>query len=165
MRNPLGRRTALALTLSMLGALAVAPTTAAAGAVSSPTCKLILQTTPGIEVDTNDDGYPEYRAPRIHDVTLCWEATAGYVTFPPTIENCSAAPKSVRCMAVRISVLPAQVSAHAYAELCFTVEGDYAPTCNHVDSGAIDWTEPRVICIGYDLDGGHPCDGAMFSLE
>lgn len=161
------RRIALALGLTLMapvGAMSASPA-GAAEASTAASCRTLLSTTPAIEVDTNNDGYPEYRAPRIHDVTLCTEASYGYVVYPPTTENCSPVPKTFTCMAVRITVLPAYAGASGSAELCFTIEGDWAPQCNDlgVDDGA--WTAPRVMCIGYDLGGGHPCDGSVFALE
>lgn len=163
MKSTVTRRIALALSVvSSLALVSAAP----AGAAEAPTCQTLLHTTPGIDVDLNDDGYPEYRAPRIHDVELCSDTGAGYVVHTPAIDNCSDVPRSVECMAVRIRVAPVTAGAYATATLCFTIEG-FGPSCNtlvDVSTGG-DWIQPRVICVGYDLDGGHPCGGSMFALE
>ena len=157
-------RTAFAVALSILASLGAM--SAPAGAIeTSPTCQLLLQTTPAVEVDTNDDGYPEYRAPRIHDVTLCSDATVWHVTYPPTVENCSEYPRSLDCVAVRATIRPASAGGSAYGELCFTIEGNYAPNCQPIDLTVDDGHDPRTICIGFDRNGGHPCDGSMFALE
>jgi hypothetical protein len=165
MKTSTKRRLALVMSLSLLAALAsVSATPAAANELNAAGCQTLLKTTPGIEVDLNDDGNPEFRAPRIYDVVLCSDVTYGYVTYPPTIENCSGVPKSVRCMAVRFTILPAFASAHAGGEICFTIEGS-PRQCEPFDSGDSTGHNPRTVCIGYDLDGGHPCDGQLVSLS
>lgn len=148
--------------VAMLPALSASP--AAAADASSPICSTILQTTPGIEVDLDDDGNPEFRAPRIYDVVLCHSSGAQLTTYPPTVENCSDVPKSVECMAVRVTVLPAYANASVSGSLCFSIE-NFPRACVPFSTPWIDWSEPRTICVGYDLDGGHPCDGSVFSLE
>lgn len=162
MKTSVKRRLALMLGFSLAASLSVA--TAAPAGAAELDCTTIISTTPGIDVDLNDDGNPEFRAPRIYDVTLCTEITAGYVTYPPTIENCSTAPKSVRCMALRFTILPAWASASVDGNLCFSIEGS-GRTCVPLGSGSTIDHRPRTACIGYDLDGGHPCAGSVFTLE
>lgn len=162
MKNATKRRLALMLGLAVAASLSVA--TAAPSGAAEPTCSTLLETTPGIEADIDGDGYPDYRAPRIYDVTLCSETGAGYVTYPPTINNCSTVPKSVRCMAVYVTILPAYAGAYAYAELCYSIEG-VGRSCEPIETGQTRQPERRTICIGYDLDGGHPCSGTVFTME
>lgn len=164
MKRSIKQRLSLVLGVALVGAATVMPVAPASAADTAALCRTLVSTTPGIEVDLDNDGYPEYRAPRIYDVTLCAEATYGYVTYPPTVENCSGTPKSVRCMAVRITVLPAYAGASANGELCASIEGN-GRHCVPFDTFTWDWTEPRVICVGYDLDGGHPCDGSVLAFE
>lgn len=162
MKTSVRRRLALVLGAAVVASLS--SVTAAPAGAATLDCTTILDTTPGIEVDADGDGYPDYRAPRIYDVTLCTETAAGFVTYPPTIDNCSTAPKSVRCMAVYVTILPAFAGAHAEGELCFSIEGG-GRGCAPFDSGDMAAHRPRTACIGYDLDGGHPCSGSVFTLE
>lgn len=164
MKSSIKHRLALAASLALVSAVAVIPSAPAMADEAAPVCDTLLSTTPGIEVDLNNDGNPEYRAPRIYDVTLCSDASYGFVTYAPTIENCSDVPKSVECMAFRVSVLPAYANANANGELCASIEGS-GRTCLPFDTGSWDWAAPRVICVGYDLDGGEPCDGGMLAFE
>ena len=165
MKLTLKRRMALTLGLSLVASLGALGASPAGATAESPVCSVILETTPGIEVDLNDDGYPEYRAPRIYDVTLCQDANAGVTTYPPTVDNCSTLPKRIHCVAVRVTLLPAYPDARVQAELCYTVEGDWAPTCVPVDSGDNGWAAPRTVCIGIDTEGGSPCGGGVVVLE
>lgn len=163
MKDSTRRRLAALVGTALLGALTVMP--ASPAAATKAACQTLLSTTPAVEVDTNNDGNPEFRAPRIYDVTLCSAASYGYVTHPPTIDNCSSVPRSVECMAVRITVLPAYAGAHAGGEVCASIEG-YGRTCLPFDSGSWDYAAPMVMCIGYDLNGGSPCaGGALLAFE
>lgn len=165
MKTSVKRRISLALGLSLVGAIAALPVTPATAVdTTTVSCQTLLSTTPGIEVDLNNDGNPEFRAPRIYDVTLCSEATYGYTTYPPTTESCSDIPKGIDCRAVRITVLPAYAGARAEGEVCASVEG-FGRSCLPFDSGTWDWAAPNTICVGYDLGGGHPCDGSLIAFE
>jgi len=165
MKDALRRRIAASVTVTLVAMLpAFSASPAAAADAASPVCSTILQTTPGIEVDLNDDGNPEFRAPRIYDVVLCYGSASQLVTYPPRLENCSDVPKSVECMAVRITVLPAYANASVSGSLCFSIE-NMPRACVPFESPTIDYTAPFTMCVGYDLDGGHPCDGSIFSLE
>lgn len=161
MKTSLKRRMALMLGLSLAASLSVA--TAAPAGAAQLDCTTILNTTPGIEADLDGDGNADVRAPRIYDVTLCSEAGASYVTFPPTTQTCSYG-KYPTCMAVYVSVLPAHVFAGASGELCFSIEGA-GRTCEGIATPTWDYAAPRVICIGYDVNGGHPCAGSVFAFE
>lgn len=159
MKRTVRTRLAVALSLALLGAVPAMSATPAAADEAAASCQTLLHTTPGIEVDTNNDGNPEFRAPRIYDVVLCSNVSSGYVAYPPEIENCSTQVKvRVDCMAVRITVLPAYANANANGDVCFSIEG-FSRECVPFDSGTLNWREPTVMCIGYDLGGGHPCDG------
>lgn len=167
MKTRTKHRLAVVMSLSLLAVLPVmsaSPATALEVADTAAICRTVISTTPVIEVDLDNDGNPEFRAPRIYDVTLCADANAAYVTYPPTVENCSPLPKQFTCMAVRITVLPAYVSPSASVEACFTIEG-FARQCVPVNSGPWSWTAPRVVCVGYDLNGGHPCDGSVVAVD
>lgn len=158
------RRVALAAALALVGAVAALPATPAAALDATVSCRTLLQTTPGVEVDLNGDGNPEFRAPRIYDVTLCSDATYGVVTYPPRTESCSDIPKGLDCRAIYITVLPAYAGARVQGEVCASIEGS-GTTCRPFDSGAWDVAAPNVICVGYDLNGGHPCSGSVLSFE
>lgn len=165
MKSSTTRRLAALMGASLLAALVVSASPAAAADVDTAvTCRTLLSTTPGIEADIDGDGNPDFRAPRIYDVVLCSDASVGYTTHLPWIDNCSEMPKSVRCMAVRIPVLPAYVGAHAEATLCYSIEG-LPRECRSLITPIIRWSEPFTMCVGYDLDGGAPCSGSMFAIE
>ena len=162
MKKSLKRQLAVMLGLAVVASLSIA--TAAPAGANAAGCTTVLNTTPGIEADLDGDGYPDVRAPRIYDVTLCSEHGAGYVVYPPELDNCSDVPKSVRCMAVYITVLPAYAGAYAEGEICFSIEGS-GQTCEPFDTGTINHVAPVRMCVGYDLDGGHPCSGNIFAVE
>ena len=151
--------------MSLLAAalLAVIVPGPASAADSTPVCQTVLQSTPGVTADIDGDGYPEYRVPRIYDVVLCSEAGASYVTYPLRTEPCMAGWHPT-CMAVRFNVVPAEADAGASADLCYTIEG-LGRSCHSVDTLPVPWPAPQVVCIGYDLNGGHPCGGSVFALE
>ncbi|MDQ3956740.1 MAG: hypothetical protein M3273_00290 [Actinomycetota bacterium] len=165
MKETLRRRLALALSLSLVGALAVVSAPAATADESSRICTVLLETTPGIEVDLDNDGNPEFRAPRIYDVTFCSYSVGRLDTYPPTVENCSEFPKVVRCVAVRVTIMPVDPYVYAEGELCYSVEGGTRECVRVVFDGPSDIIQQRTVCVGVDLDGGHPCDGSFFSLQ
>lgn len=141
-------------------AAALAPSPARAAA----TCQTLLQSTPGAKVDLDGDGYPEASVPRILDVTLCSDAGASYVTHEPRLERCFIGwhPK---CIAVYVTVVPASAQAGARADLCYTIEGQ-TRTCRVVTTPPQPAPIQQTVCIGFDLDGGHPCTGGtVFSFE
>ena len=162
MKKSLKRKLAVMLGLAVTASLSIA--TAAPAGANAASCTTVLSTTPGIEADLDGDGYPDVRAPRIYDVTLCSEHGAGYVVHTPEIDNCSDVPKSVECMAVYFMVLLAYAGAYAEGEVCFSIEGS-GRTCQPFDTGRINYAAPVRMCVGYDLDGGHPCAGSVFAIE
>lgn len=157
------RRRRAALTLAAALLAAIVPS-AARAADAAPTCRTLLQSTPPATVDLDGDGYPDYNAPRILDVTLCSETWASYVTYPPRVERCFAGWHPT-CVAVYVTVAPVDPSAGAYADVCYTIEGQDR-TCRTISTVPL---EPELlrqtICIGVDLYGGFPCSGSVFTLE
>lgn len=126
-------------------------------------CETLLHSTPTVRADIDGDGYPEYRVPAIQNVTLCSDASASYVTNGPTTENCFAGWHPT-CMAVYVTLMPVDAQAGASGELCFTLEGSRFPTCRVVRTPPLPQPVPQTACIGFDLNGGHPCSGETLAL-
>ncbi|HEX2295876.1 MAG TPA: hypothetical protein VHN37_11260 [Actinomycetota bacterium] len=139
-------------------AAALVPSPARAATV----CQTLLKSTPTVVADIDGDGRPDAKVPSIFDVTLCTTAEAAYVTYPPRTENCSAGWHPT-CMAVYVTVAPADADADARADLCYTIEGS-SRTCHVVMDGDHVGLERRTMCIGYDLNGGHPCSGGTYAV-
>lgn len=154
------RRAALALAAGLLAAIVPS----AARADSAPACRTLLHSTPPASVDLDGDGYPDYSAPRILDVTLCSETWASYVTYPPRVERCFVGWHPT-CVAVYTTVSPVDPDVGARADLCYTVEGQ-SRTCTSIDTAPLEPAlPPQTICIGVDLYGGYPCNGSVFTFE
>lgn len=164
MRIPMTRHALAAVAGLSLVMTALAPAAVAAEITSEPVCRLLLHSTPPVTADLDGDGYPDAQA-RIHDVTLCSDAGVSYATFPPQIERCDAWPSMPpACMVVRITVVPVEVAPHASAELCYSVNG--SPSCRALDTPPPPQLPRWVMCIGYDMYGGHPCTGGtIFAFE
>lgn len=126
-------------------------------------CETLLRSTPTVHADLDGDGYPEYRVPAITNVTLCSDASASYVTYSPRTENCSAGWHPT-CMAVYVTYMPADAQAGARGELCFTLEGSRLPSCRVIQTPPLPQPVHQTACIGYDLNGGHPCSGETLAL-
>ena len=126
-------------------------------------CETLLQSTPSVWADLDGDGYPEYRVPAIQNVTLCSDASASYVTNTPRTENCFAVWHPT-CMAVYVTLMPVEPQAGASGQLCFTVEGTRLPTCRTVQTPPVPTLISQTACIGFDLNGGHPCSGETLAL-
>lgn len=116
-----------------------------------------------MRVDLDGDGYPEYRVPSIQDVTLCSDAAASYVTNAPRTENCFVGWHPT-CMAVYVTLTPVEPQAGASGTLCFTLEGSRIPTCRVVQTPPIQGLPRQTACIGFDLNGQHPCSGESLAL-
>lgn len=164
MKTSIKKRISLAAALALVGAMTALPATPAAAVDAAVSCSTLLHTSPGIEADLDGDGNADVRAPRIHDVTLCSDAAYGVVTYPPRTQSCSDIPKGVDCRAIYITVLPAYAGARVQGELCASIEGQ-GTSCLPFDSGSWDVSAPIVVCVGYDLGGGHPCSGSVLSFE
>lgn len=122
-----------------------------------------MESTPSVRADLDGDGYPEYRVPSIQDVTLCSDAGASYTTSTPRTENCFVGWHPT-CIAVYVTVMPADADAGASGELCFTLEGSIYPTCRRFRTPASPDVITQTACIGFDLNGGHPCSGETLAL-
>lgn len=140
------------------------PPAAAADAGAAPVCSLLLHSTPPVTADLDGDGQPDARA-QIHDVTLCVDARASYATFPPQVERCDAWPSTPpTCMVVRITVVPVGAAPYGSAQVCYSVNG--SPACHSLVTPPPPQMPRWVMCVGYDMYGGHPCTGgSMFALE
>ena len=127
-------------------------------------CETLLATTPTVLADIDGDGYPEYRVPTIQDVTLCSDAGASYVTSAPTTESCYEG-RTPPCIAVYVTLMPANAQAGASGELCYRFENSRFPTCQEVRTPpALAPVPNQTACIGFDLNGGHPCSGETLAL-
>jgi hypothetical protein len=166
MKTNLSRKSSLALVLCIAAAVAmVSPAPAGAeDADDTRVCQVLLAGTPVVTVDEDGDGNPEVTSPRVHDVTLCaGTPNVGIVTYMPTIERCGGL-RLPECVAVRIPVLPVDVSVDPDLTLCFGIDG--TTRCVDADVLVFDISGPQWICIGFDLNGGHPCDGgSIFAIE
>lgn len=158
-------RALFAAGLALAAGLAVlVPTPARADASAAPVCHTLLQSTPPITVDLDGDGNPDFRSPRITDVTLCAEAGATYATFPPTVERCDPWPATPpTCMRILITLVPVEVAAGATAEVCYTVDG--TRICQGVTTPPPPMFPRTTMCIGYDHYGGFPCGGSIVTLD
>lgn len=143
---------------AVLAALVPSPARA-----STIVCETLLESTPGVRADLDGDGYPEYRVPSIQDVTLCSDAAASYVTNTPWTENCFAGWHPT-CMAVYVDLMPVEAQAGASGTLCFTLEGSWYPICRTVRTPPAPVLTPQTACIGFDLNGQHPCSGDSYAL-
>lgn len=156
MKLPLNRRLALCLGFALVASVGAVASPARAEDGTSGRCIPLISTTPGIEVDLDDDGDPDIRAPRIYDVYMCVDADLDTSVHPPKFDNCSPDPKVLTCFTVHVTVLPAYASASGEVQVCYTIEG-WWPECSSGAVPGIDWSEPETICIGVDLEGGSPC--------
>lgn len=134
-----------------------------AARAAAPVCRTLLESTPGAWVDLDGDGYPEYQAPRIYDLTLCADAGASYVVHPPRIERCFVGWRPT-CVAVYVTVSPVWPQAGARADLCYTSDGGY-PTCASIATEPLPAPVEQTVCVGVDVNGGFPCSGAVLTLE
>lgn len=141
----------------MLAALVPSPARA-----TTLVCQTLLKSTPGARLDLDGDGHPEAQVPALYDVTLCSEAGASYVTYPPTTERCFVGWHPT-CMAVYVTVVPADADAGARGELCYTVEGG-GRSCGELETAPVRGPDHQTACIGYDVNGGHPCSGSTLAL-
>ena len=155
------RRWPLAASVAVLAlAAALLPSPAQATTIF---CDTLLETTPTVHVDMDGDGYPEYRVPRIQDVTLCSDASASYTTTAPRIENCFVGWHPT-CFEVYVDLTPVDPQVGASGEICFWVEGARFPTCAGVKTPASLVAYPQTVCMGFDLHGNHPCSGGTIAL-
>ncbi|MDQ3956742.1 MAG: hypothetical protein M3273_00300 [Actinomycetota bacterium] len=164
MKKSLSKRSSLALAICVVAAFAtVSASPASADVDGTRVCQVLLATTPVVTVDEDGDGNPEFTSPRVHDVILCAGTPGvGIATYLPTIERCGTT-RLPECVAVRIAVLPVHPSVDPDLTLCFGIDG--TTRCVDADMLMFEISGPRWICIGIDLNGGHPCDGSVFSLE
>lgn len=155
------RRGALTTCLAAAAVLAaLIPSPAHAGTI---VCETLLESTPTVTADLDGDGYPEYRVPSIQDVTLCSDAGAAYTTSTPRTENCFVGWHPT-CMAVYVDLTPVDAQAGASGELCFRLENSRFPTCQGVETPPLPALFEQTACIGFDLNGGHPCSGSALAL-
>lgn len=150
------KRLAPVLCLSLLAGVLAAPAAPAAAADLSLNCITVLQSTPTLNVDLDNDGNPDVRAPRIYDVKLCSDHTLAGDVHEPRTAPCSAGFK-VTCIEVYVTVLPVSAGAYAEAAVCFSVTG-LGQTCIPVPPVQTYGSAPETVCIGIDLEGGpDPC--------
>lgn len=124
---------------------------------------MLLESTPGATVDLDGDGYPEYRVPSIYDVELCSDSNASYTVSAPRTERCFVGWHPT-CIAVYVTVVPVTAQAGARADLCYTIEG-LGRSCGGVATEPLPTPIQQTACIGFDLYGGHPCSGTVFTFE
>lgn len=127
-------------------------------------CQTLVESTPSVRVDLDDDGNPEYRVPSIEDVTLCSHAGAAYTTSTPRTENCFIGWHPT-CIAVYVDLTPVDVQAGADATVCFELDSSRFPVCQQVRTPPSTIPVDQTVCMGFDLGGGHPCSGSTVALE
>ncbi|MDQ3956743.1 MAG: hypothetical protein M3273_00305 [Actinomycetota bacterium] len=152
----------MALVMAALPVL-FAGTPAAAGEIdTTASCVGLAGPTPSAEVDLDNDGNPEVRVPSVTNLKLCVQRDVTvYYAFPVSIEECK---PNGRCMAFYVHI-GATATVDTGVFLCYTLDG--SSSCTSADPTPIGITtgETRTICVGYDLDGGHPCDGQLVSMS
>lgn len=151
------------LLISLAAAAVLAALVPAPARASTIVCETLLESTPSVRADLDGDGYPEYRVPSVQDVTLCSDAGASYTTHTPRTENCFAGWHPT-CVAVYVDLMPAHAQAGASGTLCFTLEGNWYPTCQTVRTPPGPVLFRQTACIGFDANGGHPCSGQALAL-
>lgn len=158
-RNPVrrGLLTTCLAAAAILAALVPAPAQA-----STVVCDTILESTPSVRVDLDGDGWPEYRVPSINDVTLCSDAGASYSVSIPRTENCFVGWHPT-CIAVYVDVSPVNAEAGASGELCFRLDNGW-PICQTVQTPPLSPLDKQTACIGFDVNGGHPCSGTALAF-
>lgn len=126
-------------------------------------CETLLESTPSVNVDLDGNGYPEYRVPSVQNMTLCSDAAASYVTNTPRTENCFVGWHPT-CVAVYVTLMPAEAQAGASGELCFELDSSRFPICQEVRTPPAPTVFEQTACIGFDASGGHPCSGETLAL-
>lgn len=154
------RHTLPALLAALVAAVPIvlAPTPALAA-----TCEYFAGPTPSVEADTDGDGQADYRVPSVSDVSVCAQSDVFLHGQPLRLEPCDW--WSAGCWRLYVH-LQAGVTVDSGFELCR--ELDNVPTCSRIDQAPWTYYTPSqpVMCIGFDINGEHPCSsGWYFGFE
>lgn len=157
MRSPKRRHTIVAALVVALSA--VPAVTSATPARAATRCVMVFAgPSPSVEVDTNNDGNPEYRVPSLSDVTVCSHSSVSLLGTPARVEPCNAFGPITPCW--RVLVHP-QAGAEIEGGILLCRAIDQVSTCSTIDVGPWRYMTPpaETLCIGIDLHGGKPCSG------
>jgi hypothetical protein len=150
-----------ALSTCFYAAIALAALVPSPARADTLVCQTLVESTPGVRADVDGDGNPDVVVPVLSDVTLCAEAEVSTVTHPVTTDSCFIGWHPT-CIAVYIRLIPPDVDGGV--ELCATIEGQ-GRTCRVVDLAKLGRPfAERIVCVGFDLHGNHPCSGSEVAL-